>query len=203
MQMLFKLLSTCKKVSNLVKYNKHLSNFPSLMALSYSNGNQYHSDADFISHRFNVNIDAYGNKKIRHATISQEKQQRATCLTEIAEGSTQAKRLEEIDCETRRGKKLLIKSKMYQKLSEDQTVITKFCAMMELEMSEDNVGRCKLKCFDKLKAAKLKAFIVACYPKYMKVLDIAHLQNPRGGKSMEEVANGAENCISIAFGVRS
>ncbi len=116
--------------------------------------------------------------------------------------STQAKWLEEIDCDTRR-KEQLIKSKTYQKLSEDQTVISKLCGMMESEVSEEIVGRCKLEHFDKLKAAELKAFIVAHHSKYMKRSHVAHLKKPRGGKSMEEVANGVEYCISIAFGVRN
>jgi hypothetical protein len=76
MPVLFKLLSTCKKVCNLHEYNKYLYSFPSLMALSYNNANQYLSDADFISHGFYADIDAYGNEKIRDATISQENQQR-------------------------------------------------------------------------------------------------------------------------------
>ena len=46
------------------------------MALSYNNGNQYLSDHDFISHGFHADIDAYGNEKIRDATIRQENQQR-------------------------------------------------------------------------------------------------------------------------------
>jgi hypothetical protein len=51
-----------------------------------------------------------------------------------------------------------------------------------------------------LKAAELKSFIIACHPKYMKLSDIAHLKNPRGGKSMEEAANGADNCVAVTFG---
>jgi hypothetical protein len=202
MPVLFKILSTCKKVCNLNEYNKYLSSFPSLMGLSYNNGNQYLSDADFISHGFEADIDAYGNMKIRDATISQENQQRAKCLTSIAEVSKRAKRLEEIDYETRR-KEQLIQSKTNQKVSEDRALISKLCAMMELEVSEDNVARCELKHFDKLKAAELKAFIVARHPKYTKLADVAHLKNPRGGKSMEDAANGVENCVSVAFGVRN
>ncbi len=80
-------------------------------------------------------------------------------------------------------------------------MISKLCAMMELEVSEDNVGRYKLKLFYNLKAANLKAFVVAFHPKYMKLLDVAHLKNPRGGTSMDKAANGVENCISVAFGV--
>jgi hypothetical protein len=75
--------------------------------------------------------------------------------------------------------------------------------MMELEVSKDNVARCELKHFDKLKAAELKAFIVAHHPKYTKLADIAHLKNSRGGKSLEDAANGVENCVSVPFGVRN
>jgi hypothetical protein len=57
--------------------------------------------------------------------------------------------------------------------------------------------------FDKLKAAELKAFIIACHPKFMKISEVAHLKNPRGGKSIEEAKRGVDNCISVAFGVRS
>jgi len=39
-----------------------ISQFGSLMALSYNNGNQYLSDHDFISHGFNADIVAYGNR---------------------------------------------------------------------------------------------------------------------------------------------
>ncbi len=52
MPVLFKILSTCKKVCYLNEYSKYLSSFPSLMGLSYNNGNQYLLDADFISHGF-------------------------------------------------------------------------------------------------------------------------------------------------------
>ena len=110
--------------------------------------------------------------------------------------------LEEIDYETRR-KEQLIQSKTNQKVSEDRALISKLCAMMELEVSEDNVARCELKHFDKLKAAELKAFIVARHPKYTKLADVAHLKNPRGGKSLEDVANGVENCVSVALGLRN
>jgi hypothetical protein len=118
MPVLFKLLWNCKKVCNLHEFNKYLSSFPSLMALSYNNANQYLLDADFINHGFNADIDAYGNEKIRDATISHENQQRAKSLTSIVEISKQAKRLEEIDYEIRR-KEQLIQSKTNQKLSED------------------------------------------------------------------------------------
>jgi len=68
---------------------------------------------------------------------------------------------------------------------------------MNLEPSEDNVGQCELKHFDKLKAAELKAFIIARHPKYIMLSDVGHLKNTRGGKSMEEASNGVENCISL------
>ncbi len=58
------------------------------MELSYNNGNKYLSDHNLINHGFNPDIDAYGNKKIRYATISQENQQRAKCLTSAAEVCT-------------------------------------------------------------------------------------------------------------------
>ena len=92
--------------------------------------------------------------------------------------------------------------KTNQKLMEDKTLIAKLCAMVNLEPSEDNVGQCELKHFDTLKAAELKAFIIARHPKYMMLSDVGHLKNPRGGKSMEEASNGVENCISVAYGVR-
>jgi len=72
-----------------------------------------------------------------------------------------------------------------------------------MEPSEDNVRQCELKHLDKLKAAELKAFIIAHHPKYMMLSDVGHLKNPRGGKSMEEASTGVENCISVAFGVRN
>ena len=87
----------------------YLSRFDDLMKLSYNRGNQYLSDRDFIVHGFCADIDAYGNEKIRDATISQENQQRAKCLTSIAEVATRAKCLEEIDYKLRR-KELLNKS---------------------------------------------------------------------------------------------
>jgi hypothetical protein len=57
--------------------------------------------------------------------------------------------------------------------------------------------------FDKLKAAELKAFIIACHPKFMKISEVAHLKNPRGGKLIEEAKCGVDNCISVALGVRN
>jgi len=92
------------------------------MALSYNNGNQYLSDHDLISHGFHADIDAYGNKKIRDATISQENQQRAKCLTSAVEVFTWVKRLEEIDFVTRR-KEELGKAKTNQKLMDNKTLI--------------------------------------------------------------------------------
>jgi hypothetical protein len=85
MPVLYKLISMCKKVPLLSEYNMYLSRFDSLMKLSYNHGNQYLSDCDFIDQRFCADIDAYGNEKIRDATISQENQQHAKCLTSIAE----------------------------------------------------------------------------------------------------------------------
>ncbi len=82
-------------------------------------------------------------------------------------------------------------------------MVAKLCAMLELEASEENVVQCKLVHFDNLKAAELKAFIIARHPKYKKLSDVAHLKNPRGGKSIEEATHGVENCISVAFGVRN
>jgi hypothetical protein len=148
--------------------NKYLSSFASLMAFSYHNGNRYISDYDFIRHGFNPDIDAYGNKKTKNSMISQENQQCAKCLISVTEVFTRAKWLEDIDLETRR-KEQIIKTKTNQKLIEDQTFIAKLCAILELEVSEDNVGQCELKHFDKLKAAELKAFTVARHPKYMKL----------------------------------
>jgi hypothetical protein len=85
---LHKLISTCKKVPLLAEYNMYLSRFDYLMKLSYNHGNQYHSDCDFIDQGFCADIDAYGNEKIRDATISQENQQSAKCLTSIVEVAT-------------------------------------------------------------------------------------------------------------------
>jgi hypothetical protein len=75
--------------------------------------------------------------------------------------------------------------------------------MIELEVSDENIGRFKLKHFDKLKADELKAYIAACNPKYMKLSDVADLKNLREWKSMEEATNSVENCITVAFGVRN
>jgi hypothetical protein len=110
--------------------------------------------------------------------------------------------LEEIDYELRR-KELLNQSKDNQKHCEDQELVTKLCALAGIEASEDNVGKCELVHFDKLKAAELKAFIIAHHPKFMKISEVAHLKNPRGGKSIEEAKCGVDNCISVAFGVRN
>ncbi len=82
--------------------------------------------------------------------------------------------------------------------------MTKLCALSGIKASKDNVARCKLKHFDKLKAAELKAFNIASNnPKYNKLLDIAHLKNPRGGQSIEVATNGVDNCILVAFGVHN
>ncbi len=78
---------------------------------------------DFIDQGFGADIDAYGNEKVRDATISQENQQHAKCLTSIAEVATQAKRLEEIDYELRRNE-LLNQSKDNQKRFEDEELVT-------------------------------------------------------------------------------
>ena len=82
-------------------------------------------------------------------------------------------------------------------------MVAKLCAMLKLDASEENVSQCQLEDFDTLKAAVLKAFIIICHPTFTKLLDVAHLTNPRGGKSMEEAANTISNCISVAFCVRS
>ncbi len=82
-------------------------------------------------------------------------------------------------------------------------MVAKLCAMLELEALEESIARCKLVHFDKLKAAELKVFIISHHPKYTKLSDVAHLKNPRGGKSMEEAPNGVDNCISVAFRCRN
>ncbi len=99
MPVFLKLLSTCKKIPILIEFNKYQSSFESLMSLSYNNNNRYLSDNDFINHGFNADIDAYGNQKIRDATISQENQQRAKYLTSIFKVATRAKRFDGIDHE--------------------------------------------------------------------------------------------------------
>ena len=78
-------------------------------------------------------------------------------------------------------------------------MVAKLCAMLRLDASEDNVGQCELEHFDKLKAAELKVFIIARHPTFTKLSDVAHLKNPRGGKSMEEVANGIANSSLFCF----
>jgi hypothetical protein len=67
----------------------------------------------------------------------------------------------------------------------------------------DNVGKREFVHFDKLKAAELKAFIISRHPKFMKISDVPHLKNPRGGKSIEEANREVDNCISVAYGVRN
>ena len=86
------------------------------MLLSYNNGTQYLSNKDFINHGFNADIDAYGNQKIRDASISQENQQRAKCLTSVAEVATRANCFQEIDHGMQR-KEQLIQSKTNQKVN--------------------------------------------------------------------------------------
>ncbi len=110
--------------------------------------------------------------------------------------------MEEIDYELGR-KELLNQSKDHQKCCEDQELVTKLCALAGIKTSEDNVGKCELVHFDKLKAAELKAFIIAHHSKFMKISDVAHLKNPRGGKSIEEANRGVDDCISVAYGVRN
>jgi hypothetical protein len=110
--------------------------------------------------------------------------------------------LEEIDFKLQR-KELLNQSKDNQKRCEDQELVTKLCALVGIKASEDNVGKRELVHFDKLKAAELKAFIIARHPTFMKISEVAHLKNPKGGKSIEEAEWGVDNCISVAFGVRS
>ena len=100
-------------------------------------------------------------------------------------------------------KELLNQSKDHQKCCEDQELVTNLCALAGIETSEDNVGKCKLVHFDKLKAAELKAFIIARHPKLMKISEVAHLKNPREGKSIKEANCGVDNCISVAYGVRN
>jgi hypothetical protein len=200
MPVLHKLISTWKKVPLLAEYNMYLSRFDCLMKLSYNHGNQYLSDRDFIDQGFCADIDAYGNEKIRDATISQENQKRAKCLASIAEVATQAKQLEEIDYKLQR-KELLKQSEDHQNCCEDQELVTKLCALAGIKALEDNVGKCKLVHFDKLKAAELKAFIIACHPKFMKISDVTHLKNPRGGKLIEEANCGVDNCISVEYRV--
>jgi hypothetical protein len=51
------------------------------------------------------------------------------------------------------------------------------CALAGIQALEDNVGKCELVHFDKLKAAELKAFIIAHHPKFMKISEVAHLKN--------------------------
>jgi hypothetical protein len=84
--------------------------------------------------------------------------------------------LEEIDYKLRRKELLLNQSKDNQKRCEVQDLVTKLCALAGIEASEDNVGKCELVYFDKLKAAELKAFIIACHPKFMKISEVAHLK---------------------------
>jgi hypothetical protein len=81
--------------------------------------------------------------------------------------------------------------------------VTKLCALAGIKALKDNVRKCKLVHFDKLKAAELKAFIIAHHPKFMKISDIAHLKNPRGGISIKEANRGVDNSISAAYGVRN
>jgi hypothetical protein len=81
--------------------------------------------------------------------------------------------------------------------------VIKLCALAGIEALEDNVGKCKLVHFDKLKAAELKALIIARHPKFMKISEVAHLKSPRGGKLIEEAKCGVDNCISVAFGVKN
>jgi hypothetical protein len=157
----------------------YLLRFDSLMKLSYNHGNQYLSDHDFIDKGFCADNDAYGNEKIRDGMISQENQQRAKCLTSIVEVATQAKRLEEIDYKLQR-KELLNQSKNNQKHCEDQELVTKLCALAGIDASEDNVGKCELVHFDKLKTAELKVFIIARHPKFMKISEVAHLKKSKG-----------------------
>ncbi len=110
--------------------------------------------------------------------------------------------MEEIDYKLQR-KELLNQSKDHQKRCEDQELVTKLCALAGIEASENSVGKCNLVHFDKLKAAELKAFIIACHLMFMKISDVAHLKNPTGGKLIEEANCGVDDCISVAYGVRN
>jgi hypothetical protein len=45
--------------------------------------------------------------------------------------------------------------------NEHQYLVAKLCAMLKMDAFEENVGQCEMEDFDKLKAAELKAFIIA------------------------------------------
>ena len=95
--------------------------------------------------------------------------------------ATRAKRFEEIDHELQR-KEQLIQSKTNQKVNEDQSLMSKLCAMMKVDASEKNVGQCELEHSYKLKATEQKAFSITHHPAFTKLLDVAHLKKSKGRK---------------------
>ena len=84
----------------------------------------YITDAEFLARGFTADIDAYGNEKVRDASISQENQQRAKCLTSVIEVEKRAQRLAEIDLERKR-KEQVKESKIQQSIIADWAVVEK------------------------------------------------------------------------------
>lgn len=198
-----KVVATCKKMPKLHEFNMFKSTFNPLMHYSYDNGNQYIGDRVFMEYGFPADIDANGEEKIRDATISQENQQRAKCLTAVAEIASRARRNHEIELETQR-KENQEQAKIDQKCSEDQMIVDTVCSLAKLDSSEDNLVHCTLEHFDHLKAPELRAFIITRHPSYTKVSQIGHLKHPRAKKqALHDAQNGVENCLSVAYAVRT
>ena len=200
MPVLHRLVSTCRRIPTDDEMDLVAKSVAPLMHYSYGNGTMKHiPDEVFIGLGFRSDRDPRGNEKVNKATISQENQQRAKCLTAPAEIAARKQRDDELELDQKR-KDNQAKAAEDLKRTQDQAMIDQLCALSNLESSEDNVAKCELGHFGGFKAGDLRNFILA--RSAMTATQISKLKRPAGRKALEEAKAGVKNCVWHAFNVR-
>ena len=148
------IIGTIRRVPTLKEVDLCKKSFRALMAYSYNHGMRYIPDSVFIHLGFPLDIDVYGNEKIRTKGILQENQQRCKCLTAATEVASRAKRNLDMELEAKRidDRK---KAKVDRKKNESVALVERLCKFAGVEYSEANVENCKMEHFANLKADEL------------------------------------------------
>ena len=191
------IIATCRKDPTIEEYNLCVDSFPYLYEKMMEDG--HINDSVFEELGFPLDMNSGGGHVRRDATISQESQQRAKCLTHQSQVEIRQERINKLQAEVVRNK--LEKLEHLQHcLDQNTNCEEKIKKMLETQNGnvnkDNNVSTATCETLARLTVGDLTSFILS------RNLELSKSKLPKKGK-VEEAIRGESNLISLAFSLRS
>ena len=151
------LLATCRRNPSKAEYQLCYSSFTPLFEKFHATGL---IDDDYLEELgFPIDLDAYGNRSRRTATIAQEYLQRCKCLTHSTQKKLREERMAAID-EAANEKRMQVDKATAKVLEASNRAVAKICNITNLETDRRSLDAATLQDFAKVLLEDLKSFIM-------------------------------------------